>query len=166
MQGPLRGAAALAAVASVALTSCHHAAVRAARAPVTPATTQPLLVKAAPFPRPSGVVVHGSRRLPLVALTFDTNMTDHMLAELDRHQVESFVNRRAIDELDGLGVTATVFLAGKWIERYPDETRRLAHDPLLVLAQVLMRDVDPRRTSGSRAGATTRSPSTPSLRRT
>ena len=69
-----------------------------------------------------------------MALTFDSNMTDGMLAKLNRHQVASYDNREAIDELDRLGVPATMFLAGKWIERYPDETRRLAADPLFELA--------------------------------
>ena len=69
-----------------------------------------------------------------MALTFDSNMTDAMLAKLNRHQVASYDNREAIDELDGLGVPATMFLAGKWIERYPNETRRLAADPLFELA--------------------------------
>jgi peptidoglycan/xylan/chitin deacetylase (PgdA/CDA1 family) len=72
--------------------------------------------------------------LPLVALTFDTNLTDSMIAELDRHRVASFVNLQAIDELDALRVPATIFLAGKWMERYPDVTRRLAGDPLFELA--------------------------------
>jgi len=66
-------------------------------------------------------------------LTFDSNLTDAMIAELDRHQVASFDNRDAIEALDSLKVPATMFLAGKWIERYPDETRRLADDPLFEL---------------------------------
>ena len=45
-----------------------------------------------------------------MALTFDSNMTDGMLAKLNRHQVASYDNREAIDELDGLGVPATMFL--------------------------------------------------------
>ena len=86
------------------------------------------------MPALPGVVLHGPRTVPSVALTFDTNMTDRMLAELDEHRVDSFDNHRAIDELQALQVPATVFLAGKWIERYPDETRRLAGDPLFELA--------------------------------
>lgn len=83
---------------------------------------------------PRGVVFHGSPNRPLVALTFDTNMTDGMLVELDRGRVKSFVNEQAIAELQQLHVPATIFLAGKWIERYPDVTRRLAGDPLFELA--------------------------------
>src|SRR5437764_3972868 len=80
------------------------------------------------------VISQGPRDRARVALTFDSNMTDGMLAKLNRHQVASYDNREAIDELDRLGVPATMFLAGKWIERYPDETRRLAADPLFELA--------------------------------
>ena len=80
------------------------------------------------------VISHGPRDRARVALTFDSNMTDGMLARLNRHQVPSYDNREVIDELEGLGVPATMFLAGKWIERYPDETRRLAASPLFELA--------------------------------
>jgi len=61
-------------------------------------------------------------------------MTDAMAAELDHHQVASFDNQRAVDELLSLQVPATFFLAGKWIERYPDETHRLAASSLFELA--------------------------------
>ena len=86
------------------------------------------------MPALPGVVLHGPRNAPVIALTFDTNMTDRMLEELDRHKVPSFVNRQAIDELETMQVPATIFLAGKWMERYPDDTRRLAADPLFELA--------------------------------
>jgi peptidoglycan/xylan/chitin deacetylase (PgdA/CDA1 family) len=75
----------------------------------------------------------GRRDLPLVALTFDSNLTDYMIGELDRHKVASFDNIAVIDELDRLRVPATFFLAGRWMERYPDTTRRLAADPLFEL---------------------------------
>jgi peptidoglycan/xylan/chitin deacetylase (PgdA/CDA1 family) len=81
-----------------------------------------------------GVVFHGRRDRPLVALTFDSNLTPAMVRELDHHQVVSFDNRAVIDELDQLHVPATFFLAGLWVERYPDEARRLAADPLFELA--------------------------------
>lgn len=79
------------------------------------------------------VISHGPRDRAEVAITFDSNMTDFMLAELDRHQVESFDNREVIDELEAMAVPATFFLAGKWMERYPDETRRLAGNALFEL---------------------------------
>src|SRR5207302_1033928 len=76
------------------------------------------------------VLHHGSRNRPLVALTFDTNLTTGMIAELDRGLVRRFVNDRAIAELDQLRVPATLFLSGLWIERYPAVAARLATDPL------------------------------------
>jgi len=76
------------------------------------------------------VVHHGRRDSGMVALTFDSNTTDAMLAELDRGQVASFDNRAVIDELVAERVAATFFLAGKWIERYPDDTRRIVATPL------------------------------------
>jgi peptidoglycan/xylan/chitin deacetylase (PgdA/CDA1 family) len=117
-------------MALVAVACTSKPALRRARivsAVTTTATTVPA------FPRPAGVVMHGSRSQPLVALTFDTNMTDAMLAELDRGKVKSFVNQDAIDELRRLRVPATIFIAGKWAERYPDVTRSLASDPLFEL---------------------------------
>src|SRR5439155_17425270 len=62
------------------------------------------------------------------------NMTDLMAAELDHHRVASFANGAAMDELTRMQVPATLFLAGKWMERYPDITRKLAQNPLFELA--------------------------------
>jgi peptidoglycan-N-acetylglucosamine deacetylase len=88
-----------------------------------------------PFPTvpPGTVVTNGPRDRRQVALTFDSNLTDGMIQELDQHRVASFANVAVVDELDQLQVPATLFLAGKWIERYPDLTRRLASDPLFEL---------------------------------
>jgi peptidoglycan-N-acetylglucosamine deacetylase len=98
---------------------------------VAPTTTTTL----PPFPTvpPGTVVTNGPRDRRVVALTFDSNLTDAMIQELDQHRVASFANVAVIDELDQLQVPATLFLAGKWIERYPDLTRRLAADPLFEL---------------------------------
>jgi peptidoglycan/xylan/chitin deacetylase (PgdA/CDA1 family) len=56
-----------------------------------------------------------------------------MIRELDDGRVASFDNVAVIDELDTLHVPATFFLAGLWMERYPDTTARLAADPLFEL---------------------------------
>jgi peptidoglycan-N-acetylglucosamine deacetylase len=98
---------------------------------IAPTTTTTL----PPFPTvpPGTVVTSGPRDRRVVALTFDSNLTDAMIQELDQHRVASFANVAVIDELDQLQVPATLFLAGKWIERYPDLTRRLAADPLFEL---------------------------------
>ena len=128
----MRRAAAAAAVLAMVAAACT-------RKPLLPkgtivSTTMATGTTAPAFPRPAGVVFHGLRSQPMVALTFDTNMTDSMLAELDKGTVKSFVNQAAIDELRRLQVPATIFIAGKWAERYPEVTRNLAGDPLFELA--------------------------------
>jgi peptidoglycan/xylan/chitin deacetylase (PgdA/CDA1 family) len=86
-------------------------------------------------PVPSGSVVsHGPAASPRIALTFDSNMTDAMLRKLNSGQVKSYANVAVIDELQRGSTPATFFLAGKWVERYPDLTRRIAADPGFELA--------------------------------
>jgi peptidoglycan-N-acetylglucosamine deacetylase len=105
---------------------------RAAPVATTAPFTVPTTVPPPPPPVPP-VFYNGRRDRPLVALTFDSNLTDAMILELDSGKVASFANVAVIDELDRMQVPATIFLAGKWIERYPDLTRRLAADPLFEL---------------------------------
>jgi len=85
------------------------------------------------LPGPPVVIDHGPTDRPAVALTFDSNLTDAMIRELDDGRVASFDNVAVIDELDAMHVPATFFLAGMWMERYPDTTARLAADPLFEL---------------------------------
>jgi peptidoglycan/xylan/chitin deacetylase (PgdA/CDA1 family) len=106
----------------------------------TTATTArpPALSRATPVSLPpttdaSVPILSGPRDRPAIALTFDSNMTDFMLRELDTGKVASFDNTKVIDELDAAHVPATFFLAGKWMERYPDTVRRLAADPMFEL---------------------------------
>src|SRR4051794_26483021 len=75
-------------------------------------------------PAAEPVIVHDSATLPQIALTFDSNMTDAMLRSLDSGRVKSYANVAVIDELQRSHTPATFFLAGKWVERYPDVTRR------------------------------------------
>jgi peptidoglycan-N-acetylglucosamine deacetylase len=136
--GALAGVVALAGVGAAAvLVAGAGSSPRAARAVARPAstTTSTTTTTLPPFPTvpPGTVVTNGPRDRRLVALTFDSNLTDAMIQELDQHRVASFANVAVIDELDSLQVPATIFLAGKWIERYPDLTRRLATDPLFEL---------------------------------
>jgi peptidoglycan-N-acetylglucosamine deacetylase len=98
--------------------------------------TEPLVtVPPATLPPPSPppvppVFANGPRDRPAVALTFDSNLTDAMIQELNAGRVASFANVAVLDELDQFHVPATIFLAGKWMERYPDVTRRIVIDPL------------------------------------
>ncbi len=102
-----------------------------AASPVPPGTGGPGYVAAGAG---STVVTHGPTDRHAVALTFDSNMTDAMLRRLDVHEVDSYANTAVIDELEARHVPATFFLAGKWVERYPDLTRRIAADPDFELA--------------------------------
>lgn len=101
------------------------AAVRPTATPVP--TVQPLPITPAPGPAP--VIFNGSRQRPLVALTFDSNLTVYMEHELDRRVVRSFDNTALVDELIAEHVPAAFFLAGLWMERYPAEVHRLAAVP-------------------------------------
>jgi peptidoglycan/xylan/chitin deacetylase (PgdA/CDA1 family) len=80
------------------------------------------------------IVEHGRRDRRRIALTFDSNMTDSMLRRLADGKVKTYANPGVVDELQRLKVPATFFLAGKWVEAYPQLTRRIAADPLFELA--------------------------------
>ncbi|MFG1894124.1 polysaccharide deacetylase family protein [Micromonospora zamorensis] len=80
------------------------------------------------------VVDHGPRTGAKVALTFDADMTDGMLASLRAGRVKSYANLRILDLLEREEVSATFFLTGKWVQRYPDVTRRIADNPRFELA--------------------------------
>lgn len=126
----------------LALAAC---AAQPARAPV-PSTGGPVPSAAPAAPGPvaepgwtdgdptPSVVVHGRPGGHRIALTFDSNMTDAMLRRLDAHQVDSYANTAVVDELEARHVPATFFLSGKWVERYPGLTRRIAADPAFELA--------------------------------
>lgn len=106
--------------------------------PVSPAT-----IGALPAPAGRGatargtvstIVTHGPRDRKRIALTFDSNMTDSMLRRLADGKVTTYANPDVVDELQKLKVPATFFLAGKWVEAYPELTRRIAADPSFELA--------------------------------
>ncbi|WP_326562866.1 polysaccharide deacetylase family protein [Micromonospora sp. NBC_01796] len=80
------------------------------------------------------VVNNGPRTGNRVALTFDADMTDSMLYSLRTGKVKSYANLKIIDLLEREELPATFFLTGKWVERYPDLTRRLAANPRFELA--------------------------------
>lgn len=77
------------------------------------------------------VVEHGSRAKPVVALTFDADMTPAMLLMLKQGIVTSWYNRAIKDTLDREHVKATVFLGGLWTKTYPLDAKALAIDPLI-----------------------------------
>lgn len=80
------------------------------------------------------VVDHGPRTGGLVALTFDADMTDGMIHSLRTGEVRSYANLRILDLLEREQVPATFFLTGKWVEQYPEVTRRIAGNERFELA--------------------------------
>lgn len=118
------------AVETRVLLSSRPASSSAGQAPATTTTSTSTTI---PLPGPPTVIDHGPTDRRAIALTFDSNLTDAMIRELDEGRVASFDNVAVIDELDAMHVPATFFLAGLWMERYPDTTARLAADPLFEL---------------------------------
>jgi peptidoglycan/xylan/chitin deacetylase (PgdA/CDA1 family) len=86
------------------------------------------------LPDPGSPAESGPGGAPRIALTFDSNMTDAMVRLLNTGKVKSYANVGVIDELQRSHTPATFFLAGKWVERYPNLTRRIAADPNFELA--------------------------------
>jgi peptidoglycan/xylan/chitin deacetylase (PgdA/CDA1 family) len=80
------------------------------------------------------VVNNGPRTGNKVALTFDADMTDSMLKMLQSGQVKSYANLKIIELLEREQIPATFFLTGKWVQRYPELTARLAANPRFELA--------------------------------
>lgn len=77
------------------------------------------------------VIEHGPRTKPVVALTFDADMTPAMLAMLKSGLATSWYNRTIKETLDREQAKATVFLGGLWTKTYPMEAKALADDPLI-----------------------------------
>ncbi|MGX6603465.1 polysaccharide deacetylase family protein [Micromonosporaceae bacterium Da 78-11] len=107
------------------------------------AAVSPAEVAALPQPTGAGattrgvrppVISHGPRDRKRIALTFDSNMTDAMLRRLASGQVRSYASPAVVDALQKSHTPATFFLAGKWVEAYPDLTRRITADPAFELA--------------------------------
>jgi peptidoglycan/xylan/chitin deacetylase (PgdA/CDA1 family) len=81
---------------------------------------------AAPTPAPR-VVLGALTSRPLVALTFDLDMTPEMAAAA--RAGFKWINTDATSYLESTHVHATLFMTGMWAETYPAEARRLATNP-------------------------------------
>lgn len=79
------------------------------------------------------LILHGPRTHKWVALTFDADMTQAMIADLRSGQVPSWYDRAVIKTLRRTHTPATIFLTGLWTKTYPDAVRSFARDPLLEL---------------------------------
>ncbi|MGH8886187.1 MAG: polysaccharide deacetylase family protein [Egibacteraceae bacterium] len=80
--------------------------------------------------RPAEVIKHGSRDRPLVALTFDADMTPSMLKQLRAGTVRRWYDPEIIAELRNTKTPATIFATGLWASAYPDLLRGISADPL------------------------------------
>ncbi|GAA3116516.1 polysaccharide deacetylase family protein [Streptomyces echinatus] len=120
-----------------ALTACGTSG-PARRAPAGPTVSASPSAARPPVlaPGPGGltpVFEHGPRTLgKTVAFTFDADMTADQ--EPRAASGEHFDNPGLIAALRELKVPATVFMTGRWADQYPDEARRLGHDPQFEVA--------------------------------
>ncbi len=96
---------------------------------VPPSTTQAATTTT--VPNPVGRTIDRVDTIrPRIALTFNSIMTDEMLLALDQKRVDSYANVAVLDVLERQSVPATFFLAGKWVLRYPELTKRIAGNGL------------------------------------
>lgn len=84
----------------------------------------PVVVAPAAVPR---VVLGAQTTRPLVALTFDLDMTPDMAAAA--RAGFKWINTDGTGYLESTNVHATLFMTGMWAEVYPAEARRLAANP-------------------------------------
>lgn len=83
-----------------------------------------------PFSPTATLVAHGPRSGHEVALTFDADMTQAMLAAVRGGQSSIGYDPRIVDELRSSHTPATIFMTGLWPTAHPDAARDLASDPL------------------------------------
>jgi peptidoglycan-N-acetylglucosamine deacetylase len=79
------------------------------------------------------LVLHGPRSHKWVALTFDADMTQSMVADLNSGKVKSWYDRAVAATLRRTHTPATIFLTGLWTKTYPNAVRSFARDPLFEL---------------------------------
>jgi len=81
----------------------------------------------------AGVITHGPRVAPEVALTFDADMTPGMEGELRSGKAASFDNVAVRRILDATHTPATFFFTGMWVQVYPLPAREIDLDPLFAV---------------------------------
>ena len=140
---PLPASAAAAPPASAPPAAAPPAATASATPSAVPPSSTPTPESAParaaqPGARPPGslppVRQHGPRGPKRVALTFDADMTDAMIARLRRGEVSSYANLTLLSHLEQREIPATFFVTGQWAERYPQVLRRIARNPRFELA--------------------------------
>ncbi len=83
--------------------------------------------KVAPLPVPTIAVTNSG---PLVALTFDADMTPKMKSRLISGAVKSYDDERVVAILQQNQVKATFFLTGMWTEIYQQSAKNIADNNL------------------------------------
>ena len=114
-------------------TPARHDAVNAGRFTIAHVPVLPV-ASAAPAAAPAAateprVIIGAKTTEPLVALTFDLDMTPEMAGELRQGLVSSWINQDALTVLRTTGTPATLFMTGMWAEVYPGLAHALAHEP-------------------------------------
>ncbi len=104
---------------------------RAAIAAADPHLTT--LVPSSPPPVPR-LILGAKTDQPVVALTFDLDMTAEMAAQWRSRAVPAWINLDALSVLRATGTHATLFITGMWAELYPELARSLANDPNFEIA--------------------------------
>lgn len=79
------------------------------------------------------LILHGPRTHKWVALTFDADMTQAMIADLHSGKVRSWYDRAVVNTLRRTHTPGTIFLTGLWTKTYPNAVRSFARDPLFEL---------------------------------
>ena len=118
-------------VALLLLAACTHARHVAARPAALPASPPPSAATPTPSATPNafgGLILHGSRTSPEIALTFDADMTPGMRRRFLAG--ESFLDARILATLRATDTPATIFATGLWAESYAPTIRVLTADPL------------------------------------
>jgi peptidoglycan/xylan/chitin deacetylase (PgdA/CDA1 family) len=75
------------------------------------------------------MITNGPRNRPWIALTFDADATSGMLARL-RSGAHGGYDPRIVQTLRRTETPATMFVTGRWVERYPGVIAALAREPL------------------------------------
>jgi peptidoglycan/xylan/chitin deacetylase (PgdA/CDA1 family) len=78
----------------------------------------------------AALVTHGPRRGREIALTFDADMTQAMLAAVRTGHPTIGYDPAIVSELRASRTPATVFMTGLWPTAHPGPARALARDPL------------------------------------
>jgi peptidoglycan/xylan/chitin deacetylase (PgdA/CDA1 family) len=78
-------------------------------------------------PRTPRIVLGVQVTRPVVALTFDLDMTPAMATQVSAGV--SWFNQDALSYLQAKHIHATMFMTGMWAELYPGFAREIAHDP-------------------------------------